>query len=71
MQRVPFLAAVCMAAILVGTPAAASPALIIGIAAVATAIGVSASQQPHDAWAYTDKYGWVGGADADVLYRSH
>jgi hypothetical protein len=47
-------------------PLAASPALIIGIAAVATAVAVSASQQPHEAWAYTDNYGWVGGADADV-----
>ena len=66
MKRVSVLAPVCMAAILVATSVAASPALIIGIAAVATAVAVSASQQPHEAWAYTDKYGWVGGADADV-----
>ncbi len=66
MKRVSVLAPVCMAAILVAAPVAASPALIIGIAAVATAVAVSASQQPHEAWAYTDKYGWVGGADADV-----
>jgi hypothetical protein len=66
MKRVSVLAPVCMTAILVAAPVAASPALIIGIAAVATAVAVSAGQQPHEAWAYTDKYGWVGGADADV-----
>ena len=66
MRQVSVLTPVCMAAILVATPAAASPALIIGVAAVAAAVAVSASQQPHEAWAYTDKYGWVGGAEADV-----
>ena len=66
MQRVSVLAPACMAAILVATPAAASPALIIGVAAVAAAVAVSSSQQPHEAWAYTDKYGWVGGAEGDV-----
>lgn len=66
MKRVSVLATVCAAAILVATPAAAFPALIIGVAAVAVVVGISASQQPHEAWAYTDKYGWVGGAEADV-----
>ena len=66
MQRVSVLAPACMAAILVATPAAASPALIIGVAAVAAAVAVSSSQQPHEAWAYTDKYGWVGGAEGDA-----
>jgi hypothetical protein len=66
MKRVSFWAPVGMVAILVATPATASPALIIGVAAVAAAVAVSAGQQPHEAWAYTDKYGWVGGAEADV-----
>jgi hypothetical protein len=55
-----------LAAILVTTPATASPALIVVAAALATAIGVSASQQPYEAWRYTSTYGWVGGARDDV-----
>ena len=66
MKRVSVLAPVCIDAILVAAPVAASQAHIIGIAAVATVVAVSAGHQPHEAWAYTDKYGWVGGADADV-----
>jgi hypothetical protein len=57
---------VSLAALLVATPVAASPALILGAVALATAVGVSASQQPYEAWQHTEKYGWVGGARDDV-----
>lgn len=63
----PFLLApLGLAALLTATPASASPAAIIGVIAIATAVGVSASQQPYEAWEYTDKYGWVGGSHEDV-----
>jgi hypothetical protein len=55
-----------LAAILVATPVAASPAFIVVAAALATAVGVSASQQPYETWQYTSTYGWVGGARNDV-----
>jgi hypothetical protein len=55
-----------LGAILVATPVAASPALIFGAVAVAAAVGVSATQQPYEAWQYTAKYGWVGGTRDDV-----
>jgi len=54
------------AAMLAATPATAFPAAVIGVIAVAAAVGVSSSQQPHEAWEYTDKYGWVGGSREDV-----
>jgi hypothetical protein len=60
------IAPLSLAALLVATPVAASPALILGAVALATAVGVSASQQPYEAWQYTEKYGWVGGARDDV-----
>ena len=54
------------AAVLAAGPAqAASPALIFGVMA-ATAVGVALIQPGRDAWAYTDKYGWVGGSREDV-----
>jgi len=55
-----------LAAILVSTPVTASPAVIVVAAALATAVGVSASQQPYETWQYTSTYGWVGGARDDV-----
>jgi hypothetical protein len=55
-----------LAAVSIATPAAASPAAIIGVLAVATAVGVSASQQPYEDWEYTEKYGWVGGPREEV-----
>ena len=55
-----------LAATLVVTPLAASPAAIIGVIAVATAVGISASQQPYEDWEYTEKYGWVGGLREEV-----
>ena len=56
-----------LAAILIATPVSASPALIVvAAAALATGIGVSASQQPYETWQYTSTYGWVGGARDDV-----
>jgi hypothetical protein len=57
------IAPLSLAALLIATPAAASPALILGAVALATAVGVSASQQPYEAWQYTEKYGWVGGVN--------
>ena len=66
-----FVAPFILPAILAATPVAASPALILGVAAVATAVGVSASQQPYEAWQYTAKYGWVGGARHDVSTVEH
>jgi hypothetical protein len=60
-----------LAALLVATPVAASPALILGAVALAAAVGVSASQQPYEAWQYTEKYGWVGGARDDVSTVEH
>src|SRR5688572_26015196 len=66
-----------LAAILVATPVTASPAFIVLAAALATAVGVSASQQPYETWQYTSTYGWVraecalAGEDAGVpLKRS-
>jgi hypothetical protein len=53
-------------AILLATPVTASPAFIVVAAALATAVGVSASQQPYETWQYTSTYGWVGGARNDV-----
>src|SRR5215203_5841584 len=50
-----------MALILLATPAAATPLLLLGVLAAATVVGVSATQQPYEQWSYTDKYGWVGG----------
>ena len=58
--------ALSLAAVLVATPVTASPALIVVAAAIAAGVGVSASQQPYETWQYTAKYGWVGGARADV-----
>jgi hypothetical protein len=55
-----------VAAVLVTTPVTASPAAIVVAAALAAAVGASASQQPYETWQYTAKYGWVGGARADV-----
>lgn len=55
-----------LAATLVVSPAVASPAAIIGVLAVATAVGVSASQQPYEDWEYTENYGWVGGPREEV-----
>ena len=55
-----------LAAVLVATPVTASPAFIVVAAALAAGVGVSASQQPYETWQYTAKYGWVGGARADV-----
>ena len=55
-----------LAASLAVTPVAASPVAIIGVLAVATAVGISASQQPYEDWEYTDRYGWVGGARDEV-----
>ena len=60
-----------LAAVLVATPVAASPALIRGAVALATAVGVSASQQPYEAWRYTATHGWVGGARDDVSSVEH
>jgi hypothetical protein len=60
-----------LAAILVATPVTASPALVVVAAALATAVGVSASQQPYEAWRYTSTYGWVGGARDDVATVEH
>jgi hypothetical protein len=60
-----------LAAILVTTPATGSPALIVVAAALATAVGVSASQQPYETWQYTSTYGWVGGARDDVATVEH
>ena len=58
--------ALSLAAMLVTTPVTASPAFIVVAAAIAAGVGVSASQQPYETWQYTAKYGWVGGARADV-----
>src|SRR5215207_5834895 len=58
--------ALSLAAMLVTTPVTASPAFIVVAVALATGVGVSASQQPYETWQYTAKYGWVGGARADV-----
>jgi hypothetical protein len=55
-----------LAAVVVATPVAASPALILGAVALATAVGVSVSQQPYEAWQYTAQHGWVGGARDEV-----
>jgi hypothetical protein len=60
-----------LAAILVTTPVTASPALIVVAAALATAVGVSANQQPYETWQYTSTYGWVGGARDDVATVEH
>jgi hypothetical protein len=51
------IAPLSLAALLVATPVAASPALILGAVALATAVGVSASHQPYEAWQYTEKFG--------------
>ena len=61
--------ALSLAAILATTPVTASPAFIVVAAALAAGVGVSASQQPYETWQYTAKYGWVGGARADVSTR--
>jgi hypothetical protein len=61
-----YVALLGFAPILAATPVAASPALILGAVALATAVGVSASQQPYEAWQYTEKYGWVGGRRDEV-----
>jgi len=58
--------ALSLAAMLVTTPVTASPAFIVVAVALAKGVGVSASQQPYETWQYTAKYGWVGGARADV-----
>jgi hypothetical protein len=58
--------ALSLAAILATTPVTASPAFIVVGIALAAGVGVSASQQPYETWQYTAKYGWVGGARADV-----
>jgi hypothetical protein len=60
-----------LAAILVATPVTASPAFIVVAAALATAVGVSASQQPYETWQYTSTSGWVGGARYDVATVEH
>src|SRR5215203_2131651 len=52
--------ALSLAAMLVTTPVTASPAFIVVAVALATGVGVSASQQPYETWQYTAKYGWVG-----------
>ena len=66
MRRPHLLATVCVAATLAAAPAqAASPALIFGLVA-ATAVAVAVTRPGRDAWAYSDKYGWVGGAREDV-----
>jgi hypothetical protein len=70
-MRRSYVAPLGLAALLAATPVAASPALIFGAIALATAVGVSASQQPYEAWEYTGKYGWVGGARADVSALEH
>jgi len=57
--------ALSLTSMLVTTPATASPAFIVVAVALATG-GVSASQQPYETWQYTAKFGWVGGARADV-----
>ena len=61
-----------LAAMLATTPVAAFPAFIAGAAALAAgAVGASASRQPYEAWQYTAKYGWVGGARDDVSMVEH
>jgi hypothetical protein len=61
-----------LAAILATTPVAAFPAFIAVAAALAAgAVGASASRQPYEAWQYTAKYGWVGGARDDVATVEH
>ncbi len=67
MRRSFLCAPVALLAVLLATPVVASPALLVGLlAAAAVSVGISASQQPHEAWEYTDKYGWVGGAREEV-----
>jgi hypothetical protein len=66
-----YAGALSLTAVLVATPVTASPALIVVAAALAGAVGVSASQQPYETWQYTAKYGWVGGARADVSTVEH
>ena len=61
------LAWASLAALLGATPATASPALaVIGVVALAAAVGISSNQQPYEAWEYTEKHGWVGGAHDEV-----
>ena len=57
-----YVAPLGVAALLIATPVAASPAFILG----AVPLAISASQQPYEAWRYTARYGWVGGARDDV-----
>ena len=45
--------ALSLAAMLVTTPVTASPAFIVVAVALATGVGVSASQQPYETWQYT------------------
>ena len=66
-MRQSVIAVISLALIALTTPAFAFPALIIGIGAVAVAaVGISASHQPYEAWQYTEKYGWVGGAREQI-----
>ena len=66
MRRLHLLATMSVVTMLTAQPVAASPALVLGVIAVSTAIAISASQQEHQAWEYTDKHGWVGGAREHV-----
>ena len=66
MKRSCVLCTAAAAAVLASGPAqAASPAVVFGVLA-GTAVGVALLQPGRDAWAYTDKYGWVGGSPQDV-----
>ena len=69
MRRSYLLATVAVAASAAAPPAQAAPLLVLGlIAAGAVGIAAATNQEPgeEEAWDYTDKYGWVGGAPEDV-----
>jgi hypothetical protein len=66
MRRLHLLVTVGVATMLTAQPVVASPAVVLGVVAVSTAIAISATQQEHEAWEYTDKHGWVGGAREHV-----
>ena len=66
MKRYCVLWTVGAAAVLATAPAqAATLPVVFGVIA-GTAVAVALLRPGRDAWAYTDKYGWVGGSPADV-----
>jgi hypothetical protein len=66
MRRPQVSATIALIALLAAPPArAAPPALAFGLIAGMAAVAIL-GQTGQDAWAYSDRYGWVGGAREDV-----